>query len=517
MLLHEPFDFHALSRPDYDFAHFQGGRLSYGEAKARSERMAAVLHGVGVTHGVRFAILMRNATDVLLLFLAASRVGAVPVPLNYRLAPREWADIMADAGVGLVLADAEYAEVLNEAVAEQPLQKVCATGAAPGWRSLEGLLTDAPALPPVEITASDIVFQMYTSGTTGRSKGALLSHRAIVGNIVQSNLAAPHKLSPGERTLVVLPLFHIAAIATALGAVCCGACLIIHRDVDPAAIARSLAEDEIVLASFVPAVIQFLLVGVPGLDQMRFPHLKALGYGASPIAEPVLRRALEVFDCAIYQGYGMTELGGSCCYLSEADHRKALAGRPDLLLSAGRALPGCEVRVVGPDDEPLPPGVTGEIVVRGEQLMSGYWRMPEATAETMRGGWLHTGDAGYVDEEGYLFIRDRIKDMIVSGAENIYPAEIEGVLYKHPAVAEVAVIGVPDARWGETVMAVVVPRPDAVVTQEDLDAFCRNHLGGFKVPRRYEFVAALPRNAAGKILKRELREQHWSGHDRRVS
>jgi fatty-acyl-CoA synthase len=516
MLLHEPFDFHALSRPDFDFTQFEGCGITYGQAKARSEQLAAVLWSLGIGKGARFAILMRNSPDVLLLFLAASRLGAVPVPLNYRLAPREWAEIMADAGAELIVADAAFTEGLDAALAQREMMRLCADGEAPGWPALQGLLAAVPPLTAPVITPSDILFQMYTSGTTGCPKGALLSHRAIVGNIVQSSFAAPYKLSPGERTLVVLPLFHIAAIATALGAACSGATLMIHREVDPAAIARALTEDDIVTATFVPSVIQFLLA-LPGLDKMRFPGLKALGYGASPIAAPVLQHALEVFDCAIYQGYGMTELGGSCCYLTEADHRKALAGRADLLLSAGRPLPGSEVRVVGPDDEPLPAGVTGEIVVRGEQLMSGYWQMPEATAETLRGGWMHTGDAGYFDEDGYLFIRDRIKDMIVSGAENIYPAEIEGVLYKHSGVAEVAVIGVPDPRWGETVMAVIVPRGESGATPEELEAFCREHLGGFKVPRRYEFLEALPRNAAGKIMKRELRERHWSGHDRRVS
>ncbi|WP_337187926.1 long-chain-fatty-acid--CoA ligase [Phenylobacterium sp.] len=518
MLLHEPFDFHGLSRPDSDFAICDGQRLSYGQAKTRSERMSAALHAAGVGEGGRFGVLMRNAPDFLLILLAASRVGAVPVPLNYRLAPREWVDLMVDAGATLIIADPEFAEAFDTIPVSAGLKRLCATGRARGWTPLEDALTAVAATPPaVTVSSADIAFQMYTSGTTGRAKGALISQRAIVSNLIQSNLAAPHKLSPGERALLVLPLFHVAAMVTALGAACSGACLVIHRDVDPTAIARALAEDEIVLAIFVPAVIQFLLVGVPGLDRMRFPHLKALGYGASPIAEPVLRRALEVFDCHIYQGFGMTELAGGCTNLSEADHRRAVAGRPDLLLSAGRALPGCEIQIVGPDDEPLPAGVTGELIVRGEILMSGYWNMPEATTEALRGGWLHTGDAGYLDAEGYLFIRDRIKDMIVSGAENVYPAEVEGVLYKHPAVAEAAVIGVPDARWGEMVMAVIVAKPDAAVTQDQLDVFCRDHLGGFKVPRRYEFLSALPRNASGKILKRELREQYWSGHDRRVS
>jgi acyl-CoA synthetase (AMP-forming)/AMP-acid ligase II len=518
MLLHESFDFHARSRGKYCFARCEGAALTYAEAKARSDRMAAALAQAGLVKGVRFAILMRNSIDTLLLFLAASRLGAVPVPLNFRLAPREWAEILEDSGAVLVIADAELAAAADAVLPACVTQRVACGDAPEGWRSLAAFMADAEATPPAaSLSAADVLFQMYTSGTTGKAKGALLSQRAIVGNIFQSFVVYPHKLSPGEHALVVLPLFHIAAIATALGAVCCGATLVIHRDVDPKAIARALAEDRIVVASFVPAVIQFLLVGVPGLTEMTFPHLKFIGYGASPIAEPVLRRALEVFDCAIAQGYGMTELAGSCCLLTEADHRKALAGRPELLLSAGKALPGCEVRVVGPDDEDVAPGVTGEIVVRGDQLMSGYWNMPEATAETLRGGWMHTGDAGYLDAEGYLFVRDRIKDMIVSGAENVYPAEVESVLYQHPDVAEAAVIGVPDPRWGETVMAVVVQKPGGQATATEFDVFCRSRLGAFKVPRRYEFVPALPRNAAGKILKRELREQYWAGHDRRVS
>jgi len=523
MLLHEPFDFHARSRGEACFAQSEETRISYAEAKARSERIAAALAATGLVHGDRLGVLMRNSVDVLLLIYAASRLGIVPVPLNYRLAPREWADILADAGAVAVAADPEYAAGLDAAVAMSAapaptLIRICTAEGQDGWAPLEALLARAPAeAPRVRVAPTDTLFQIYTSGTTGKAKGALLTQHSIVSNIFQSTLAAPHKLSPGERALVALPLFHIAAISTALGAVSCGACLIIHRDIDPAAIARALAEDEIVVASLVPAVIQFLLVGVPGLSEMKFPHLKFLGYGASPIAEPVLRKAMVVFDCHLAQGYGMTELAGSCCLLTEADHRRALSGRPDLLLSAGKVLPGCELRVVGPDDEDLPAGITGEIIVRGDQVMTGYWNLPGATAEALRGGWMHTGDAGYLDAEGYLFIRDRIKDMIVSGAENVYPAEVESVLYEHPAVAEVAVIGVPDPRWGETVMAVVVGKPEHALSEDELDAFCRTRLGGFKVPRRYAFVQALPRNTTGKILKRELREQYWSGQARRVS
>ena len=521
MLLHDPFDFHARSRGDNCFAQCEGAQITYAEAKRRSDRIAAALAEVGLTKGDRVCVLMRNAIDVLLLIYAASRLGVVPVPLNYRLAPREWGDIILDCGAAAIVADADYVLGLEAGLAAltpgPALIRICTSGGHDGWAPLDSLIADAPPYPPrVALSPDDTLFQIYTSGTTGKAKGALLTQQSILSNIFQSTLASPYRLNPGERSLVALPLFHIAALSTALGAASCGGCLVIHRDIDPMAIARALAEDEIVAATLVPAVLQFLLA-VPGLADMSFPHLNLLGYGASPIAEPVLRRALEVFDCRIAQGYGMTELAGSCCLLTESDHLEALSGRPELLLSAGNALPGCEVRVVDPDDNDLPPGVTGEVIVRGDQVMSGYWNMPDATAEALKGGWMHTGDAGFLDEEGYLFIRDRIKDMIVSGAENVYPAEVESVLYQHAAVAEVAVIGVPDPRWGETVMAVVVNKPGQAVSEAELDAFCRDRLGAFKVPRRYAFVLVLPRNATGKVLKRDLREEYWAGHSRRVS
>jgi acyl-CoA synthetase (AMP-forming)/AMP-acid ligase II len=476
----------------------------------------------GLKPGARVCLLMKNSPDVMLLFYAMSVAGLIIVPLNYRLAPREWVDIAVDAEAAAIVADSDFIEPLNTCLKSDDrlrgVQRLCTEGQVADWAAL---LTDdskAPLpLPHVSRSAEDIVFQMYTSGTTGKPKGAMISHRSMVASMMQSNFAAPHKPSPGDRSLVVLPTFHIAAIATALTAVSCGACLVIHRDVNPVAVAKALSEERITIASFVPAVIQMLLVSVPGLKEMKFPDLKYIGYGASPIAEPVLRRAMEVFDCHFAQGYGMTELAGSCCMLTESDHRRALAGRPELLLSAGKAIPGAEVRVVDSDDKDVPQGSTGEVIVRGAQLMTGYWNMPDATREALRGGWMHTGDAGYLDEKGYLFIRDRVKDMIVSGAENIYPAEIEAVLHAHPNVSEVAVIGVPDSRWGETVMAVVVSKPGSSLTKEELDQLCRSRLGGFKVPRQYKFVDSLPRNASGKILKRQLRQEFWPQDGRQVS
>ncbi len=521
MLLHDAFDFQAISRGDHCFAQCEGRSLSYAEGRARSLAIAAAFLALGLGKGDRIAILARNSLDSLPILYAASRIGVVPVPLNYRLAPVEWAELLHDSRARLILADPAYQEALDNALAGAPassasMRRSLESGGS--WEPLEALLVPSPGpLPRADILDEDIVLQMYTSGTTGKAKGAMLSHRALVHNIGHSILATPYRLGPGERSLIALPLFHIAAISTALTAASLGACLVIHRDVDPTAIVKALANGDIAVASMVPAIMQFILTGVPGIEEMRFPSLKFLGYGASPIAEPLLRRAMAVFQCHLAQGYGMTEAAGSATMLTEADHRRAMEGRPDLLLSAGKAIPGAAVRIVRPDGSEAETGEVGEILIRGEQLMTGYWNMPEATAEALKDGWLHTGDAGRLDEEGYLYVRDRIKDMIVSWAENIYPVEIETVLFDHPDVSDVSVIGVPDTKWGETVMAVVVARPGATPTAEELDAFCRARLGGFKVPRKYEFVDGLPRNAGGKVLKRQLREHYWRGQERRIA
>lgn len=515
MLLHDDLAFHARGRPEAPFCEFEGVTLTYGEAWERCGWIAAALSGLGVVRGARVGVLMHNAPDVLLVIYAASRAGFVPVPLNTRLAPREWAEILDDAEAVAVLADPEFTEALDALAPNRRLRVATRLGAR-GWLDLETLSREAaPFAEETRAAESDVLVQMYTSGTTGRPKGALLTQGAIVANLRQSVVATPWKLSPGERALVVLPLFHIAALSTALTAASCGGCLVIHRQVDPAAIARALRDDEIVVVTLVPAVIQLLLSVVPGLAEMDFPRLQLLGYGASPISEGLLRSAMDVFKCRFAQGYGMTELCGSCCMLTESDHRKALDRRPELLLSAGKALPGVEVRIEKLCGGVAAEGEVGEILVRGPMLMAGYWNRPDESAAALAGGWMHTGDAGHVDAEGYVFIRDRVKDMVVSGGENVYPAEVEAVLVRHPLVADVAVIGIPDERWGEAVMAVVVARPEAP-GHDELDRFCRAALGGFKIPKRYAFVDALPRNASGKVLKRDLRSAYWPQDGRQV-
>jgi fatty-acyl-CoA synthase len=438
------------------------------------------------------------------------------VTLNFRLAPPEWRFILEDAGARLVVAADEYADALDGLRADVPVEHwVVLGGPRPGWDAFEDWCAAAsPAPGTVRADPDADLYQMYTSGTTGRPKGAVLTHRAIVEHLHQVRLAMP--LRPGDRQLTVMPLFHAGMAIGLYHAVASGAELVIHETFEPDAVVRAMSEEGIAVASLVPAMIQACCVEVPDVADRTYDTLRLMVYGASPIAESTLARALEAFGCDFGQGYGMTETASCVTFLLPEDHRRALAGRPELLRSAGRPVLGTEVRVVDEGDRPLATGELGEIVARGPQLMRGYWNRPEATAEAMRGGWMHTGDAGSFDDEGYLYVRDRVKDMIVSGGENVYPREVEEVLFHHPAVADAAVIGVPDPRWGETVRAVVVLRPGAGASADALMDFCRGRIADYKRPRSVTFLDELPRNPSGKVLKRELRETAWSGQARRV-
>jgi acyl-CoA synthetase (AMP-forming)/AMP-acid ligase II len=305
-------------------------------------------------------------------------------------------------------------------------------------------------------------------------------------------------------------------VITAFNCVIGGGCLVIHRGFDPARVVEALQSDRIALTTMVPAMIQACLA-VPGVDGHDYPDLQSIAYGGSAIAEPVLRRALEVFGCDFYQGFGQTESSAGLTYLTEADHRTALAGQPELLASCGRPLPGTEVRIVDDTGAPVPGGTVGEIVARGPQLMDGYWNRPDETAVTLADGWLHTGDLGFVDNACYLTVCDRRTDMIVSGGENVASREVESVLLAHPTVSDVAVIAVPHERWGEAVHAVVVPAPGQVVELAVLVEHCAGRLARFKAPRSLEVTDVIPRNAGGKVLKAALREPHWAGNERGVA
>ena len=481
-------------------------------------RFANAIAASGLRPGDRFAFLGKNSIEYVLLYYAASKSGAIPVPLNYRLAPPEWEYILNDSESKLVIADDEFCEGIDSIRANLPqVSTTIVLGGAEkdGWTNFNTWLASQPSTPPADNADIEDVLQMYTSGTTGRPKGAVLTHRNIVSNMVQ--FISIYRDEWNGRTLVVAPLYHVAAACSAWGTVFLGNPMFIQREFNPIETVRALSEENISSAILVPAMIQACLSMVPDVAERSYKDLKTLSYGASAIAETTLRRAMEVFGCDFIQAYGMTESSPILTSLSAGEHRRAIEKDPHLLLSAGRAIIGTEIKIADADDNEVPLGEMGEILARGDQVMKGYWKQPEATAETLRGGWLHTGDAGSMDEEGFVFIQDRVKDMIVSGGENIYPREVEEVLFQHPSVADAAVIGIPDDKWGETVKAILVVQGDEKPSEEDMIEFCRTKLGGYKVPRSVDYIEMLPRNPSGKVLKRELREQYWKGQDRRVA
>lgn len=519
MRLHDHLEFHAQISPEATFSVFRGLETSYRDADRSCNRIARALLADGLVAGDRVAILARNCADYLLFYYGCSKAGIVPVPLNYRLSPREWSYILNDSGARLLVAGRHETEALSSIRDSLGHVKhfVCLDGTSLGewigWS--EWLAVQSAGRLETFIEDDCDVYQMYTSGTTGRPKGAVLTHRAVTQNLTQ--LSGVERVDPGDRYLIVAPLYHAAAAVASFWVVTAGGCLVIHEEFDPSAVVDALSSEGIIGTTLVPAMIQACLLGVPGIADRDFSELRFVIYGASPIAEQTLRGALEVFGCGFYQGYGMTETTAAASFLMAGDHERALREKPELLLSAGRPLPGTEIRIVDERDRPVSPGQVGEILIRGPQLMRGYWNLPEATAEALAGGWMHTGDAGQLDAEGFLYIQDRVKDMIVSGGENVYPREIEDVLFEHPQIADAAVIGVPSERFGEEVKAIVVLREGEEAEVDEIIAFCRERLAGYKRPRSLDFVESLPRNASGKVLKKELREPYWQGHSRRVS
>jgi acyl-CoA synthetase (AMP-forming)/AMP-acid ligase II len=369
-----------------------------------------------------------------------------------------------------------------------------------------------PATPPANVAhLDDDIVQMYTSGTSGRPKGVCLSHRNYFAIFRQVDYPW-NRYDSDDVVFAPSPFFHVAGMNQVMRGLCGGVCLVTVPVFQPADLPRILQDERITRTTMVPAVIQ-LCLSTPDIESYDFSALKVIMYGASPITQDLLRRALAVFKCQFVQAYGMTEATAALTMLHPDDHDPALGK----LRSCGRPVREVEVRVVAADGKPCEPGAVGEIIARGPNITRGYWRDPDATARTIVDGWLHTGDAGYFDTDGYLYIHDRIKDMIVSGGENVYPAEVEDALADHPAVADVAVIGVPDAKWGEAVKALVVLRANAETTAPELIAFARTRIAGYKVPKSIDFVGILPRNAAGKILRRDLRAPYWEGRERLVN
>lgn len=510
---------HAEQQPDAIAFSFEGRLTTYAEFDRHTDQVANALLAGGVKKGDRICYLGKNSDHYFELFLGAAKMGAVITPIGWRLAPPEVAYIVNDSRAPFFFVGPEFTGNAKKVLEEAPNVKTVITmeGGAPEWQSYESWRDAASAKPPnVELKPSDIAIQLYTSGTTGRPKGAMLMH---------SNFIETHKIlkqvdlgwniwTKDDISLVAMPVAHIGGSGWGLWGLRAGAKNIVAREFDPGKVLDFIQNERISKIFLVPAAIQIVLRD-PRARQTDYSRMKQIAYGASPIPLDLLREAVEVFGCGFVQMYGMTETTGTIVALPPEDHD--VNGNPRMR-SAGKPLPSVEITVLDEAGNKLPPGKVGEIATRSPWNMAGYWNLPEATAKTIDAdGWLRTGDAGYIDEDGYVYIHDRVKDMIISGAENIYPAEVESAIYGHPDVADVAVIGVPDDKWGEAVKAMVVPKPGTNPRAEDIIAFARQRIAGYKVPKSVDFIEALPRNASGKILRRELREPFWAGKERRVN
>jgi acyl-CoA synthetase (AMP-forming)/AMP-acid ligase II len=514
----------ALQQPDHEMLVLGDERRTWAEEFDVSCRVAnaAVREAVGV--GDRIAFLDRNGIAYFDFLFGGSLIGAVNVAVNWRLAPSEMAAIIDDSQAPILVVHTEFLSFLADMPGALPhVRRIVVIGdtegsscsdprSVPFARWIEGAERHDPGHVG---TDEEISMQLYTSGTTGLPKGVMLTN----GNLSTAIAAANNTFNISDDTvsLVAMPLFHIGGSGWALSAMSRGGRSIILRDVDPDLLLRLIASEHITEMFLVPAVLM-LLLATPSLATTDFSSVRLIFYGASPISEDVLVKCMAAFGCGFCQVYGMTETTGAITALPFEDHDPE-GSRHGLLRSAGKPLDAVDIKIVDPETgEESGVGEVGEVRTRSPYNMAGYWGKPEETATTIdEEGWLRTGDAGYLDAEGYLYLHDRIKDMIVSGGENIYPAEIENVLLSHPAVVDAAVIGVPDTRWGETVKGIVVLAPGAEIQETALVEHCRANLAHYKCPTSIDVTDALPRNPSGKILKRELRAPYWVNQERAIN
>lgn len=505
-------------QPDKVAFSFEGRHTTFAQFEQNTNRVANALLAAGVVKGDRICYLGKNSDHYFELFLGATKMGAVTTPIGWRLAPPEVAYIVNDSAAPLFFVGPEFIGAAKEVLKDAPkVRQTIAMEPGSEWLTFENWRDAASDAPPdAPLSGRDIAIQLYTSGTTGRPKGAMLMHSNFIetNKIMKAANINWNQWTPDDVSLVAMPVAHIGGSGWGLMGLRNGATGIVVREFAPGSVLDFIANHNVSKIFMVPAAIQIVLRD-PRARSTNYARMKTIGYGASPIPLELLREAVEVFGCGFAQMYGMTETTGTIVALPPEDHD--MKGGPRMR-AAGKPLPGVEIKIVDEAGNTLKTGEVGEITTRSPWNMAGYWNLPEATAKTIdKDGWLRTGDAGYMDEDGYIYIHDRVKDMIITGAENVYPAEVESAIYGHADVADVAVIGVPDDKWGEAVKAIVVLKPGAKPDPQSIITWARERLAGYKTPKSVDFIAALPRNASGKILRRELREPFWAGKERRVN
>lgn len=501
--------------PEQKAIWFENRETTFGQLDERSSQVANGLNSIGAKVQDRIAYLGKNMDLYYELLFGCTKARMVLAGINTRLAPPEIQFILSDSESTVLLVTADFYGVIEGIIDQCPnIQKIIAVdGGHDKWEDYaQWRDSQSNSDPNLESELDDDVMQLYTSGTTGLPKGVCHTNRSFEGFF---NLSAPMNWANypnGSTVMNCMPLFHVAGVLTGLLALGNGARIVILRDIDPGLILRLIPEQKVEYAFWVPAVI-LMLTQVPGANETDFSSLKLVIYGASPIAEELILKAVDIMGTDFTQLYGLTETSGGGTYLQPELHDPS-KGK---LRSCGKPWEGAIVRCVDEDGNPVPTGEVGEITIKGPFLMKEYWKRKEATKESIKDGHFYTGDAGYFDEDGYLYVYDRVKDMIVSGGENVYPAEVENAIFSHPDVADVAVISVPSEKWGEAVKALIVCKPGTKPTESEIIAWSKERIAGYKCPKSVGYIDELPRNPSGKILRRFLREPYWEGHQRRVN
>lgn len=504
-------------RPEKNAFIFEDKRYTFRQFNRRTNSLINALANMGVERGDRVAIMAHNCPQYFEV-ISIAKGGRIAVPLDYRLTGRELEYLICDSGANTLVLEAEFADVVNSI---RPRLKgvknfICLDDTPSDMLNYEQLIASYPPdEPAVYVDEKDIMVLFYTSGTTGRPKGVIRNHRGLLINA--ENIAnITYKLVPEDVFLCSAPFFHIGgSMFSLLPAFYTGCTTVILKRFDATAVLEAIQKYKVSATFLAPTMIA-RLIEQPDLHKYDLSSLRLIQYAGSPMPVEILKRAINLFGEVFLQHYGGTE-NGLVTFLSEEEHKVDESEQSKRILgSIGKPIPGIEVRIVDEEDRDVDIGEVGEIVVRGEIVMDGYWNLPKESAEALRNGWLHTGDLAKMYEDGYICIVDRKNDMIISGGENIYPKEIEEVLYSHPAVAEAAVIGVPDEKWGESVKAIISLKEGMTATEEDIIEHCQKNLAGWKKPKSVEFVDSLPKNPAGKILKNVLREKYWKGYEKRV-
>jgi acyl-CoA synthetase (AMP-forming)/AMP-acid ligase II len=503
--------------PDKTAFIFGDKRYTFKEFNNRVNSLINALMDMGVEKGGRVGVLAYNCPQYFEIYCTA-KAGMVGVPLNYRFVGRELAYLINNSEANTVIVEREFLDVMRSIRPEIKGVKnfICLDEPQPDMMYYEELLSKYPPdEPTVEVDEEDLMVLFYTSGTTGVPKGAMHTHKSLITN---ARITAPlFHLTPDDIVLCVMPFFHVGgSVFYLFPSFYTGCTTAMLSKFDAKLTLETIERERVTNVHPVPTMIVTMLE-YPDFHKYDISSLRTILYAASPMPVAALKKGIKLFGENIFlQAFGQSE-SGAITILKKEDHKvEGSEEELKVLLSAGKPFPGIEVRIADDQDNEAPPGEVGEIIVRSEVIMKGYWKMPEETAETLRGGWLHTGDMGRWDENGYLYIVDRKKDMIISGAENIYPREVEEVLYAHPAVLEAAVVGVPDEKWGESVKAVLALKQGMMATEEEIIEHCKQRLASYKKPKSVEFWDSLPKNPAGKIMKKEIRERYWKGREKRV-